>query len=226
MQDEYRITDGVYLVGGPNVTHSDDATVFLVDCGEELVLIDSGAGRTAERIAGRIARMGFDPARLTTVLLTHCHIDHIGGAPYFRKTYGARLVAHAGDAEAIAAGDDAFTAAAWYGTTFPPTPLDLVLTAEEERLTIGGHALNCLHAPGHTPGSMVVYLDRGGKRVLFGQDIHGPFSPSFGSDIAAWRISMQKLLALKADILCEGHFGIFQPNARVTAYIQGYLDQY
>jgi hypothetical protein len=34
---------------------------------------------------------------------------------------------------------------------------------------------------------------------------------------------MEKLLALEADILCEGHFGIFQPKARVAAYIRGYL---
>jgi glyoxylase-like metal-dependent hydrolase (beta-lactamase superfamily II) len=50
-------------------------------------------------------------------------------------------------------------------------------------------------------------LDRDGQRILFGQDIHGPFLPAFGSDIAQWRTSMEMILALKPDILCEGHCG-------------------
>jgi hypothetical protein len=37
---------------------------------------------------------------------------------------------------------------------------------------------------------------------------------------------MEKLLRLKADILCEGHFGIFRPGDRVEAYIRSYLGQY
>jgi glyoxylase-like metal-dependent hydrolase (beta-lactamase superfamily II) len=86
--------------------------------------------------------------------------------------------------------------------------------------------LHCAHSLGHTPGSIAVWLDRDGKRILFGQDIHGPFLPEFSSDIDQWRISMEKLLILKADALCEGHFGIFQPGDRVEAYIRKYLRQY
>ena len=37
---------------------------------------------------------------------------------------------------------------------------------------------------------------------------------------------MERLLSLKADILCEGHFGIFQPGDRAEAYIRKYLGQY
>jgi hypothetical protein len=62
--------------------------------------------------------------------------------------------------------------------------------------------------------------------VLFGQDIHGPFLPEFGADLSAWRHSMETLLSLEADILCEGHFGVYRMKARVKEYIEGYLDQY
>jgi glyoxylase-like metal-dependent hydrolase (beta-lactamase superfamily II) len=104
--------------------------------------------------------------------------------------------------------------------------VDRKLRGAEEVLTFGGEALHCLHTPGHTPGSISLYLDRGGKRILFGQDIHGPFHKAFGSDINAWKKSMKTLLALNADILCEGHFGIFQPKDRVRAYIERYLEEY
>jgi len=76
------------------------------------------------------------------------------------------------------------------------------------------------------PGSIAVYRDYAGERVLFGQDIHGPFLPEFGADLAAWRRSMNMLLGLEADILCEGHFGVYRTKTRVREYIESYLEQY
>jgi glyoxylase-like metal-dependent hydrolase (beta-lactamase superfamily II) len=58
-------------------------------------------------------------------------------------------------------------------------------------------------------------VERGAQRILFGQDVHGSFNVDFGLDIMQWRESMEKLLDLKADILCEGHFGIYSPRDRV-----------
>ena len=133
---------------------------------------------------------------------------------------------HERDAGALEKGDSLKTAANWYGTTFPPMNVDRKLRGAEEVLNFGGEALHCLHTPGHTPGSISLYLDRAGKRVLFGQDIHGPFHKAFGSDIAQWKKSMRELLQLNADILCEGHFGIFQPQERVRSYIERYLEEY
>jgi glyoxylase-like metal-dependent hydrolase (beta-lactamase superfamily II) len=106
---------------------------------------------------------------------------------------------------------------------FPPTRADRRLKGEEEILAFGGEELHCLHTPGHTPGSIAVWLDRNGKRVLFGQDIHGPFMSAFRSNINDWRASMKKILALEPDILCEGHFGIFAPKEQAAAYIHRYL---
>ena len=39
-----QIIEGVYLIGGPNVTAGEDAAVFLIDFSGELVLVDAGAG--------------------------------------------------------------------------------------------------------------------------------------------------------------------------------------
>ena len=120
---------------------------------------------------------------------------------------------------AVADGDPVLTAANWYESDFPPTKIDERLSGPEGALGPGGE-LKWLHTPGHTPGSICLYLDRAGERVLFGQDIHGPFLPSFKSDINLWKSSMEKLLALDADVLCEGHFGIFRPRDRVKGIHQ------
>jgi glyoxylase-like metal-dependent hydrolase (beta-lactamase superfamily II) len=220
------IISGVYLIGGSGITSVDDAAIYLIDFAERLVLIDAGAGKSSSPIVRNIEMLGLNPANLSHLILTHCHIDHIGSAPFFRNNYKTQILIHELDANAVENGDSLKTAANWYGTTFPPTAVDRKLTGVHEILKFGKEELHCLHTPGHTPGSISLYLDREEKRVLFGQDIHGPFHKSFGSDIEAWKKSMQILLALDADILCEGHFGIFQPKERVRDYIERYLEEY
>ena len=220
------IAEGIYLIGGPNVTRPEDAAVYLVDFGDELVMIDSGAGNSSSQLDRNIEMLGLKPSKLTQIILTHCHIDHIGSATYFREKYKSEIIIHELDARALETGDSMKTAANWYGTTFPPTRVDRKLKGAHEILNFGQEDLHCLHTPGHTPGSISVYLDRAGQRILFGQDIHGPFNRAFDSDIAAWRKSMNVLLLLEADILCEGHFGIYQPKNKVRDYIERYLEEY
>jgi glyoxylase-like metal-dependent hydrolase (beta-lactamase superfamily II) len=226
MGDAGLIHDCVYLVGGASVSHFQDAMAFVVDCGDELVMIDSGAGSGARVIEANVRSVAGGNKRLSTLILTHCHVDHIGSAKYLSDTFGCAVLAHELDAGAIESGDPVLTAASWYQVALPHTPVDRRLRSEHEVIAAGDRELHCIHTPGHTPGSISVYLDCAGKRVLFGQDIHGPFSDEFNSDIARWRESMQRLLALEADILCEGHFGIFTGKDRVRRYILGYLDQY
>jgi glyoxylase-like metal-dependent hydrolase (beta-lactamase superfamily II) len=220
------IAEGIYLIGGPNISRSDDATVFIIDFDTELVMIDAGAGGSSRILQKNMEAQGLDPKAISTLILTHCHIDHIGSAPWFREQFGCRIVMHDLDADAVEQGDPVMTAANWYETTFPPTRVDRRLTGDHEIMRFGEQELHCLHTPGHTPGSMVVYLDRAGKRILFGQDIHGPFMSSFRSNVEDWKKSMESLIALQADILCEGHFGIFQPGDKVEQYIRSYLRQY
>lgn len=219
------IYSGIYIVGSSDISDSKDCCVYLLDLGD-LVLIDAGAGASAGSIARNIEKLGFDPARLSTIILTHCHIDHVGGAAALEARSGAKIVMHELDARPVEYGDQKMTAAGWYGVKFQPLQVDHKLSASRETLTIGAHEVVLLHTPGHTPGSISVYLDKDGKRVLFGQDIHGPFLADFGANMKDWRASMEQLIALNADILCEGHFGIYQPNKKVTAYIERYLDEY
>jgi len=216
---------GVYLVGSPELTAPEDCCVYLLDLGD-LVMIDAGAGRSVSALLENVASLGLSPRNISAIVATHCHIDHIGGIPQLREHTGCQVIAHELDAGAMESGDPVKTAADWYHCNYPPTPVDYKLSEAREVLKFEKGELLCLHTPGHTPGSISVILDRDGKRVLFGQDIHGPFSVSFGSDLAAWRKSMEVLLGLKADILCEGHFGIFQPETEVERYIRNYLKIY
>jgi glyoxylase-like metal-dependent hydrolase (beta-lactamase superfamily II) len=221
----HEIIDDIFIVGGPDITDSRDSCVYLINLGE-LVLIDSGAGWSVDNIINNINSLKLDPRRILKILLTHCHIDHIGGAPDIRKRFGSKIYIHRLDAPPLEEGDTVLTAASWYQTIFPPTHVDVKINSPEEAIMIGEEGIVCLHTPGHTPGSICIYMDRKGKRVLFAQDLHGPLLEEFGSNIGDWDRSTQKLFELNADILCEGHFGIYKTKKAVKDYILSYRRQY
>jgi len=219
------ICDCVYAVGGPGLSAPEDAFVYLVDAGNELVLIDAGVGYGIERIEDNIRALGFEPALIWHIVATHCHIDHIGGLAAWKERYGSKIIAHDQDRAGIEGENNELTAASMYGVDYRPVKVDELLHSEQEKLSLGDLEFNFLHTPGHTPGSICVYIDTKDGRVLFGQDIHGPFSPAWGSDLSQWRISMKKLIALQADILCEGHSGVYR-GKKVNNYIESYLKRY
>lgn len=214
-----------------NVYHVGDSgcSVYLVDTNSNdgLVLID--CGMNLYYLIDKINHFGLNPKKIQHCIITHCHIDHIAIC-YDLKTslnQNLKFYAHDLDADAIEQkGHDNKTAASWYGVDYKPIKLEKRFINEIETLKLGDYEFQCIHIPGHTPGSIAVFIKINNTKVLFGQDIHGPFMKSFGSNLDDYQKSMQKLLDLKADILCEGHFGIFQPAEKVYDYIKGYMEQY
>ena len=79
------------------------------------------------------------------------------------------------------------------------------------------------HTPGHSPGSAVYLMTSEGVKILFGQDIHGPLHPGLLSNREDYQRSLRLLLDLQADILCEGHYGVYRGKEEVAGFIQKFL---
>jgi glyoxylase-like metal-dependent hydrolase (beta-lactamase superfamily II) len=210
-----------------NIYHVGDSgcSVYLIDTNSEdgLVLIDCGMSL---QMLKKISKVGLNPMDINHVIITHFHIDHIA-ACYDLKAFnkGVKFYAHELDAIPIEEeGHDKQTAAKWYGTSYKPIKLERMLKGDLEILKFGSFEFHCIHTPGHTPGSISILIEiENNQKILFGQDLHGPIIPGV-SNFDKYQESLRKLLVLKADILCEGHFGVFQPASEVERYINKYIE--
>ncbi|MHA1820315.1 MAG: MBL fold metallo-hydrolase [Promethearchaeota archaeon] len=233
-----KIVDGVFAVGGGNLSYAGDAYCYLVETPQnKLVLIDCGINsfdKIMENIydaintemRDNIENTSNEQANITiaSLILTHFHIDHIGTAHDFKKRYpNIEIIAHILDSRVIEGEDKDFmvkSAASWYNTKYNPIKIDHKIKNEIEQINIGGQEFKILHTPGHTPGSISIIIHKNGKKIVFAQDVHGPFLNTFDSNIDAWKKSMNRLLEEKCDILAEGHYGIYSSKEDVEHFIK------
>jgi hydroxyacylglutathione hydrolase len=116
----------------------------------EAIVIDPG--EEVERILALLAKH-----RLTVkaILSTHAHIDHVGGLKKLHDVTGAPVLMNEGDVELYRHLD---VQAQFLGV--PPPPLAHVdsLLAEGDAIRWGNYEARVLHTPGHSPGSISLYL--------------------------------------------------------------------
>ncbi len=163
------------------------------------VVIDPGGD--ADRILKELNRLG---VRLTHIINTHGHFDHLGGVSDLKERTGCAFWIHPGDAPLVSAARQ--HAKAW-GLPFgsPPT-IDREL-ADDEVLEVSGMELQVIHTPGHTPGGVCL---RWGNRMAVGDTL---FQGSIGrTDLPGGNHAQlihsikNKLLPLGDDVVCHpGH---------------------
>ena len=157
-----KVADGIDTVEGLRVGNA-----YLVRGEEGLLLIDSGTPGSAKRILASIERIGSRPRDLRYIVLTHWHLDHVGGAAELQRRTGAQVAIHTLDAPVLSGkerppkGRRSMAVLERLFRLERPTP-DILLGGGE---TIAG--LEVIHMPGHTAGSIVLRRD---DEVVFSGD--------------------------------------------------------
>ena len=105
--------------------------------------------------------------RVTGIVVTHAHLDHIGGAQELKAATGAPVWLHPHD---LALYEQLEAQAAWLGMTVPRRAGIDVEAREGERLHAGGTQLEILHTPGHTQGSISLWIPAE-KKLLSGDTL-------------------------------------------------------
>ncbi|MCP4136422.1 MAG: MBL fold metallo-hydrolase [bacterium] len=218
-----QITSNVFQVGGSRESAPSDASIYLIKSGSEAALVDAGTGKGINPVIDNIHAAAVNLEDIKYIFITHCHYDHTGGINELREKTGARVVAHELAAEFLESGDSDVTAASWYGTCMEPTKVDETVQGKQSRFKVGTIDIEFYHTPGHSPGSSVLTLESDGLLVLFGQDVHGPLNDLLRSSRKEYVTSLEFMLSLNADILCEGHFGVYKGKEIVEEFIESFL---
>jgi glyoxylase-like metal-dependent hydrolase (beta-lactamase superfamily II) len=199
-----KIIEGIHQVDGVN------GSVYLIVNGDKLTLIDTGFIRSEGKIEECIEKLGFKPSAVSTIILTHYHIDHTGNAKKLKEKTGAKVAVHEADAEFVT------------HKKSPPRPKGLLSRAigvvkaapvDPDILLKEGdmiEGLKVIHTPGHTPGSIALFDAQ--RKVMFVGDtvfyakgqIEGP-KENFSWDSKLARESIGKIAAYDFEVMLSGH---------------------
>jgi len=108
------------------------ANCYILGCGETMEGLVIDPGDEVFRIAAAIAEIGL---KIKFILITHGHIDHVGGADELKRITKAPVCIHPMDAR---------------GLGFPP---DAEMN-EGDEIRLGTYNIKVIHTPGHSPGGV------------------------------------------------------------------------
>ena len=201
--------------------------VFAVVDSGQAVLIDAGFPND-DSIDSRLDYLkAIGGPRVETIIVTHHHFDHVGGANRLREATGARIAMHPEEERLLR------------GTLARPPrdggPQEHYIRQEVAKITVdqpladgdvvrvGRLALRILHTPGHSAGHVCIFLEE--ERVLFsGDNVLGlgttAIPPPPDGDMARYIESLERMKALDAALICPGHGPlVHQPERKIQELI-------
>jgi glyoxylase-like metal-dependent hydrolase (beta-lactamase superfamily II) len=221
------IVSGIHLVedASANLAHSN---VYLTINGGDLAVIDTGTSGNANHTIDYIQKIGHQPSDVSTIIVTHFHMDHTGSLKQLQELTGAKVAAHEADVPYITGAKpypvpkSLLVKAAAPFMKPAPVPVDIFFKEDNH---ING--LTVIHTPGHTPGSICL-LDET-KGVLFAGDAlrfdgaNLSESPEgFAFDVKQAKMSIRKIACLNFDVMLCGHGEPLKGNAsqKVKAFAE------
>ena len=180
-----------------------NCSIFGDEASREAIVIDPGD--QIDEILGVLARHGL---KVKSIVITHAHIDHIGGAQKLKAATGAPVWMNVNDQPLYDALD---MQAAWLGVETPERTQVDVDARDGDALQLGRASFQVMHTPGHTQGSLCLWIPAETKVVagdtLFRDSIGRTDLPG-GDGRLILRSIKDKLLQLPDDtVVIPGHGG-------------------
>jgi hydroxyacylglutathione hydrolase len=134
-----------------------NCSIFGDEGTREAIVIDPG-----DEIASILEVLARHSLKVKAIVITHAHIDHIGGAQKLKVTTGAPVYMNANDLELQSMLD---VQADWLGVAEPDEVAIDVAAKDGDTLTMGATEFHVLHTPGHTQGSICLWMPGEAKLI-------------------------------------------------------------
>jgi len=176
-------------------------TAWAVVTSDGLIVIDPVFDYSVEdEVVEGLRKLGYDPASIKYVLVSHGHYDHAGGAKLLQDRYGARVLMGAADWDLLEQGNP------------PWKPRRDVVVEDGQKLTLGDTTLTLYLTPGHTFGTISTLIPLRDGTVRHTAALWGGTLFNFGPDgerFAAYAKSAERFreiaAAAGADVLLSNH---------------------
>jgi metallo-beta-lactamase class B len=182
-----KVFDNLYFVGSK--IHSS----WALTSSEGIILIDTlWTYNSEEEIVGGLKKLGFDPAKVKYVIISHAHPDHVGGAKLMQDRYGSRIVMGGPDWDSIEKSVNGYPAG---------KPKRDIVADDGQKITLGDTAVTLIATPGHTTGtlSMIFTVKDNGKPVTVAYSGGTAFNfPSTTANFDTYFKSQNKMAAAAA----------------------------
>lgn len=185
-----------------------DPNNYLLEGRRRRLLVDTCSTLYGNPYAGNPAF-----SRLSAIVLTHPHFDHVAGIDYFPDV---PVLAHEDAAAAINAGDERVQLAEVLGVEIPKRKVDRRLS-DGEFLDLGGVRLQVVYTPGHCVGAICLY-DEDSKALISGDTVFTAGLPRTdfpSSNPGELLDSYEKLLQLEVTLILPGHGAISSNGSAV-----------
>ena len=238
-----KVTDGLYYFQSRAVSSFAVSGVYLI-VRSEVVLIEAGTSISVPHLLKAIDGLGIDLERITTLIPTHVHLDHAGGAgwlveklPHLKVWVHHRGLKHLADPYRLKK-----SAKVLYGSRenitrlhgeILPIPMDNLVGIEDGFIPLAdGPGLQTLDTPGHAPHHLTIFDPV--SQSLFCVEALGHYLPEYrllypavappGFDLEISRATIEKLRTVNPARICFSQFGWRDDPEWVFSEIHRQLD--
>src|SRR6516165_4830595 len=193
-----KVFDNLFFVGSK--IHSSWALIST----EGIILIDTlFTYNSEEEIVGGLKKLGFDPASVKYVIISHAHADHVGGAKLMQDRFGSHIVMGGPDWDSIERSVNGYPQG---------KPKRDIVADDGQKITLGNATVTIVTTPGHTPGtlSMLFTVKDNGKPLAVAYSGGTAFNfpstvPNFDTYIKSQSKMASAAAAANATILMSNH---------------------
>ena len=186
--------------------------------GQQIAIVDTGIPGGEALVWPLLADLDRSPSDVVAIVNSHFHGDHTGSNGALRTRTGGQIMIHAQDADRLGSGEIEGPSAG---------PADVLLD-DGDVIDLGDRELRIVHLPGHTSGSIGVYLPDA-KALFTGDSLQArgtavQYIASYG-DPASYAASVQRAMALDLEHLVPAHvFVPFSDSHLQGADVQRFLE--